>query len=138
MFAHVACEASFRAVDRCTEWRRPATQGVDDGAQRRERARRRLPYMLEAQLTKGKRQIDERTVDRFGDMLRDKLRGEDSSLRSAYLRMFVAEVRVGPSEIIISGPLSALENGLAVGLPVKEGAVPIFDREWCRLQDSNL
>jgi site-specific DNA recombinase len=94
--------------------------------------------ILEAQLARGKRKIDERTVDRFGDMLRDKLRGEDSSLRSAYLRMFVAEVRVGPSEIIISGPLSALENGLAVGLPVKEGAVPIFDREWCRLQDSNL
>jgi hypothetical protein len=88
--------------------------------------------ILEAQLAKGKRQIDERTIDRFGDILRDKMRGEDSSLRSAYLEMFVAEVRVEPHEIAISGPMSALENGVAVRFPVKEGRVPIFDREWCQ------
>ena len=94
--------------------------------------------ILEAQLAKGKRQIDEQTIERFGVMLRQKMRSHDNSLRSSYLKMFVGEVRVGLSEIIISGPISALENGVAVGLPVKEGAVPIFDREWCRLQDSNL
>ncbi|MDF2813548.1 MAG: hypothetical protein K0S56_4579 [Microvirga sp.] len=71
-------------------------------------------------------------------MLRKKMRTHDNSLRSSYLKMFVGEVRVGSSEIIISGPIAALENGVAVGLPVEEGAVPIFDREWCRLQDSNL
>ena len=72
------------------------------------------------------------------DVLRAAAGERDARVRSAYLRMFVAEVSVGPSEIIISGPLSALENGLAVVLPVKEGTVPIFDREWCRLQGSNL
>ena len=94
--------------------------------------------VLEAQLAKGKRQIDEQTIDRFGEMLRGKIRGGDSSLRSAYLKMFVTEVRVSDEEIIISGPVPALENGVAVGLPVKEGAVPIFDREWCPEEDSNL
>lgn len=93
--------------------------------------------VLEAQLAKGKRQIDEQTIDRFGEMLRGKIRGGDSSLRSAYLKMFVTEVRVSDEEIIISGPIPALENGVAVGLPVKEGAVPIFDREWCPGRDSN-
>ncbi len=88
--------------------------------------------VLEAQLVKGKRQIDEQTIDRFGEMLRRKMRGEDNTLRSAYIKLFVSEVRVLPDEIVISGPVSALENGVAVGLPVKEGAVPIFDWEWCQ------
>ena len=45
---------------------------------------------------------------------------------------------LGVHQSVISSPVSSLENGVSVGLPVKEGAVPIFDREWCRLQDSNL
>jgi site-specific DNA recombinase len=94
--------------------------------------------ILEAQLAKRKPKLDDETSDRFADLLREKLRGEHSGLRSACLRTFVAEVRVGANEIIISGPLLALTNGLAVGLPVKEGAVPIFDRKWCPEEDSNL
>ncbi|MFD1841788.1 hypothetical protein ACFSAA_00150 [Sphingomonas qilianensis] len=53
------------------------------------------------------------------------------ALRSAYLKMFISEVRVSQDEIVIARPVSALENGVAVELPVKEGAVPIFDRKWC-------
>lgn len=93
--------------------------------------------VLEAQLAKGKRRIDEQTIDRFGDMLRKKMRSDDSTLRSSYLKMFVSNVSVSDHEIVISGPMSSLENGVSVGLPVKEGAVPIFDREWCPWPDSN-
>ncbi len=93
--------------------------------------------VLEAQLAKGKRRIDEQTIDRFGDMLRKKMRSDDSSLRSSYLKMFVSNVSVSDHEIVISGPMSSLENGVSVGLPVKEGVVPIFDREWCPVQESN-
>lgn len=50
--------------------------------------------ILEAQLVRGARQIDKHTVDRFGELLSARLRADDPSLRSAYLRMFVAEVRV--------------------------------------------
>jgi hypothetical protein len=53
--------------------------------------------ILEAQLAKGKRQIDEQTIERFGAMLRQKMRCHDNSLRSSYLKMFVGEVRVGLS-----------------------------------------
>lgn len=87
--------------------------------------------VLEAQLAKGKRRIDEQTIDHLGDMLRNKMRSDDSSLRSSYLKMFVSNVSVSDHEIVISGRMSSLENGVSVGLPVKEGAVLIFDRKWC-------
>lgn len=92
---------------------------------------------LEAQLAKGRRQINEGAVDRFGTLLSAKLRSKDAALRSSYLKMFVDNVAVSAESIIISGPTSALEVGVATGLPVKEGVVPSFDREWCRLGDSN-
>ena len=90
--------------------------------------------MLEAQLAKGTRRIDEQTIDRFGDMLRETMRGDDSSLRSSYLKMFVSAVSVSDHEVVISGPVSSLENGVSVGLPVKEGAVPNLDRELTGLE----
>ena len=59
------------------------------------------------------------------------MRSDDSTLRSSYLKMFVSNVSVSDHEVVISGPVSSLENGVSVGLPVKEGAVPIFEQEWC-------
>ena len=93
---------------------------------------------LETQLTRGTRRITEDTVDRFGALLKAKLREDDPALRSAYLKMFVSEVRVSDREIVVSGPNAALEAAVATGLPRSGGKVPRFDREWCRLQDSNL
>lgn len=40
-------------------------------------------------------------------------------------------------QILISGPKAVLGNGVCNGVPRLEGMVPIFDREWCRLRDSN-
>ena len=70
-------------------------------------------------------------------MLRKKMRSDESSLRSSYLKMFVSNVSVSDHEIVISGPMSSLENCVSVGLPVKVGAVPSFDRVWCPVQESN-
>ncbi|WP_442681583.1 recombinase family protein [Sphingomonas sp. ASY06-1R] len=92
---------------------------------------------LETQLARGSRRITEQTVDRFGALLKAKLREDDPTLRSSYLRMFVSEVRVSESEIAICGPTAALEAGVATGLPRGGKVVPIFDREWCPGRDSN-
>ncbi len=66
------------------------------------------------------------------------MRGDDSSLCSSYLKMFVSNDSVSDHEVAIPGSASYLESGVSDGLPVKEGAVPIFDREWCPEEDSNL
>lgn len=93
---------------------------------------------LEAQLARGSRRITPQTIDKFGTLLSAKLRDEDPALRSAYLRMFVSEIRVSEREIAISGPTAALEAGVATGLPRKGKAVPIFDREWCQKRNHTL
>lgn len=89
---------------------------------------------LEAQLSRGTTRITEESVDRFGDLLKTKLRGDDQAMRSSYIRMFVSDVRVALNDVIVSGPMAALEAGVAIGKPV----VPSFDREWCPEEDSNL
>uniref|UniRef100_UPI0025EA9B78 hypothetical protein n=1 Tax=Sphingomonas sp. TaxID=28214 RepID=UPI0025EA9B78 len=93
---------------------------------------------LETQLARGSRKITADTVARFGELLSLKLRDDDPMLRTAYLRMLVSSVTVSRDEILISGPKAALESGVTNGVPRLEGTVPIFDRKWCRLQDSNL
>ena len=47
------------------------------------------------------------------------------------------EVVVTPEEIRITGSKTALERALICGDDEPGGPVPIFDREWCRLGDSN-
>ena len=93
---------------------------------------------LETQLARGSRKITADTVARFGELLSTRLRDDDSTLRTAYLRMLVSAVTVSRDEIVISGPKAALENGVANDIPRLEGTVPIFDRKWCPEEDSNL
>ena len=92
---------------------------------------------LETQLAKGSRKITASTISRFGELLSARLRDDDPTLRKAYLRMLVSKVTVSNAQITISGPKAVLENGVCNGAPRLEGTVPIFDREWCRLRDSN-
>ena len=94
--------------------------------------------VIESQLARGSRKITPAVIEKFSKQVVEKLRDEDNTLRSAYLRMFVSEVSVSDQGIQISGSKSVLERGLAKGLPRLEGSVPIFDQKWCRLQDSNL
>ena len=93
---------------------------------------------LEEQLTRSKIRITEEMIIAFGESMRSALREGDPQFRSAYVRLFVDKVSVTSDEIIIEGSKAALERTLVkVGNPASE-PVPIFDREWCRLQDSNL
>ncbi|MGB7408295.1 MAG: recombinase family protein [Pontixanthobacter sp.] len=87
--------------------------------------------VLESQLARGSRKLTPVVLDKFSKQLSEKLRDEDSSLRSAYLRMLVSKVEVSDQEVIISGSKTVLERGLATGLPRLEGSVPIFDQQWC-------
>ncbi|URD59931.1 recombinase family protein [Sphingomonas sp. KRR8] len=93
---------------------------------------------LEAQLAKAKVRITKEMIKTFGERMRTALRDGDRQFRSAYVRLFVDQVTVTPEEIVITGSKAALERTLVkVDDPARE-PVPIFDREWCRLQDSNL
>ena len=93
--------------------------------------------VIESQLARGSRKITPAVIEKFSQQVAEKLQDEDSSLRSAYLRMFVSEVSVSDQGVQISGSKLVLERGLAKGLPRLEGSVPIFDQKWCRLRDSN-
>lgn len=92
---------------------------------------------LETQLAKGSRKITPNTINRFGELLSARLRDDDPALRKTYLRMLVSKVTVSNEQITITGPKAVLENGVCNGAPRLMGMVPIFDREWCRLRDSN-
>ncbi|WP_156348045.1 hypothetical protein [Sphingomonas sp. Leaf231] len=65
----------------------------------------------------------------------DRLCAVESQLQSFGDHQAEVAQLVLPDEIVISRLVTALENGVAVGLPVKEGAAPIFDREWCPEED---
>ena len=94
--------------------------------------------VLESQLARGSRKITPEVLRKFAEQLREKLHDEDSTLRTAYLRMFVSRVEVSDKQIVISGPKSVLERGVAKGLPRLEGSVPIFDQRWCPEEDKQV
>lgn len=93
---------------------------------------------LEGQLGSGAHRVDDAAVERFGQILRDQLIGKNSDLRRAYVRLLVSSVTVNDNEIVIAGSKAALEIAASRGDAAAAAAVPSFDREWCRLQDSNL
>lgn len=86
---------------------------------------------LERQIAKGKRRITPEIIDRFGNMLREKLEADDPALRKAYVRLIVGKVGLGNDQITICGSKLALEHALVRGDRHPGGVVPSFDREWC-------
>lgn len=92
---------------------------------------------LAGQLARGVRRLDQAAVDRFGMLIRSRL-ASDVKLRRAYARLFVSNVTVSNTEVSISGSKPALEAALSHGDRHGLPPVPSFDREWRRLQDSNL
>ncbi|MGB7408268.1 MAG: hypothetical protein WA908_07145, partial [Pontixanthobacter sp.] len=73
---------------------------------------------------------------KFGKLVREKLLHGDGPVRQQLARAFIREVRVGAG-VEISGDTDALAHGVAA-VARSKGTVPIFDRSWCRLEDSNL
>jgi site-specific DNA recombinase len=70
--------------------------------------------------------------------MREQLRGPDQALRTAYVRLLVQEVTLSDTTITVRGSKAALEHALVKGEQPLKGVVPIFDREWCPEEDSNL
>ena len=92
---------------------------------------------LERQLARGAARITPEVVDRFGETLKQALVEGESPFRKAYVRMLVQQVALTNDEIRITGSKLALEHALARSSRGKAPVVPSFDREWCRLGDSN-
>ena len=93
---------------------------------------------LERQIGKSAKRVTPQMVDALGELIRDRLRGEDPALRKAYVALFVSEVAVDREVIKISGSSQLLERAVGRAEPVIMGMVPIFDREWCGREDSNF
>ena len=98
----------------------------------------RLVSSLDRRRTFPKEMLSRRNVERFTGAVRTQFRNPDSKLRKSYVRQFVSRVDVSDKEIRISGPKTALLDGLAGETKYPAGKVPSFDREWWARQDSNL
>lgn len=94
--------------------------------------------LVERQLSASDRRVTSEAVGRLGEVILDKLRSKDPTARQGYARRFIARVVVAPDVITISGPIKPLEIAANAGPDHQAPMVPSLDREWCRLQDSNL
>jgi len=90
--------------------------------------------IIEAQLRSGHRRITPEVVDRFGALVREKLRGNEPALRRGYVRLFVSEVTLAPHEIRITGSKQALARAVSI-ISADGQLVPSLDREWCPTAD---
>ena len=93
---------------------------------------------LERQIGSGKKRVTPELVDAFGTLVLERLRGDDPTLRKAYVAQFVSQVIVDRTTIRISGSPRMLERAVGKTEPAIMGMVPIFDRDWCPEEDSNL
>ncbi|WP_159008420.1 recombinase family protein [Bradyrhizobium sp. S69] len=73
---------------------------------------------------------------RFSDAMRLRLRTADPGFRRAWLRLFVAEVCIGPDRIRLAGPDDAI-FGLIEQHENLPAMVPNIDRNWRARRDSN-
>jgi site-specific DNA recombinase len=76
-------------------------------------------------------------IERRGEVILAKL-GSDESSVPRYARRFIDKVAVVPDRITISGRIKPLELVVDDDNDQQTPTVPSLDREWCRLQDSNL
>ena len=73
--------------------------------------------------------LDAAKLGQFSDAIRSRLRSADPAFRRQWLRLFVAEVCIGPKQIRITGPNDAIcdliERHEAMG-----AMVPNFEKRW--------
>ena len=82
--------------------------------------------------------ITEQMIARFGERMNGMLRNRDNVFRTAYVRLFVDEVVVSPEKSALLAPRPHLNGRWSAPMTEPGGPVPIFDREWCPGEDSNL
>ena len=91
-----------------------------------------------ANLTGQAAAITPEKVERFGQLMRERLHTGEIGFRKAYLRLFVSEAVVGDDEIRLRGPTVALAKAAMQDRPADlAGMVPSFVREWRPLRGSN-
>ena len=93
---------------------------------------------LERQLKPSQRAMTPETIGRFGNLLRDGLRGDNPELRQAYVRLLIDKVVVEEEQVHIRGSRKALERAVVAAAAGARKGVPSFAREWRARQDSNL
>ena len=94
--------------------------------------------LIERQLSNVDRRVTPEAINRLGEVIPTKLRSQDSSVRQGYARRLIEKVVVAPGTITIIGPIKPLEFAAHEDPAPRAPTVPSLDREWCRLQDSNL
>ena len=92
---------------------------------------------LLVQLNTRRDKIDEAFIERFSQALSNEIRKAEPGARRAWVQLFVEQVSVTNAEIKISGAKGALESALMSGAKQGTELAHSFDREWCRLRDSN-
>jgi site-specific DNA recombinase len=116
----------------------PAMRERLDLAKEARRAATEQVKWIEARNPTGMPTITPEKIDRFAAALRIVMTSDDPSFRKAYLRLFVDDVIVNESEIILRGPKQSLAKGAGSGgLPPAAAVVPSFVREWRPVRDSN-
>ena len=77
-------------------------------------------------------------ITRVALLLREALESPDPAFRRAYLRLFIADIEVGDTEVRLQSPKVALAKAAALdALPATGEMVPSFVREWRPVGDSN-
>jgi site-specific DNA recombinase len=92
---------------------------------------------VERQLGSCKQHITPAIIAKFGEELSNKLREGTAEFRRAYVALLVERVTVANDVVHITGSKLSLEHAFASVDKNRPHKVPIFDREWCRLGDSN-
>ena len=90
---------------------------------------------LEKRLQAGPVTVSDERIATFSRAVRERLRSADPAFGRQWLHLFVDEVVIGRTEIMISGRNDTLLSGIT-GKPDFFGpTVPSFDREWRTRQD---
>ncbi len=92
---------------------------------------------LERQTARGAKRITPEVVATIGAIIAQRMRDSDPQLCKSYVRLLINRVQITTSEIRIIGSNAALEQAV-LNPKATDARVPGFDREWCRLEDSNL
>ena len=85
---------------------------------------------LERQLASSQCRITPDVVGRFGNLLREGLRGEHPALRQAYVRLLIDQVTGEADQVRIRGSRKALERAVIATAASSRANVPSSAREW--------
>ncbi|RCS24737.1 hypothetical protein DUT91_04510 [Phyllobacterium salinisoli] len=93
---------------------------------------------LQEPLSSSEPEITPEKIERFAQLLRDRLVKGSAELRQAYVRILMQGVSVTKKEIKISGSKATHAKAASQGLGATSPAVLSFVREWRARKDSNL